>query len=83
MSANALSIRLDQATKARLKILAQNTGRSRALLAAEAIEEYLDLTEWQAAGIVGALALLQRRKGVPHQRVKEWLAAHSTRKERR
>jgi predicted transcriptional regulator len=30
--------------------------RSRAFLTAEAIQEYLDINEWQVAGIVGAIA---------------------------
>jgi predicted transcriptional regulator len=56
--------------------------RSRAFLAAEAIQEYLDINEWQVAGIVGAIASLERGKGIPHERVKQWLASWN-RKERR
>jgi predicted transcriptional regulator len=39
-----------------LQQLAKSTGRSRAFLAAQAIEEYLDINEWQVAGILGAIA---------------------------
>ena len=83
MNTDTFSVRLDHATKARLQKLAKSTGRSRAFLAAEAIQEYLDINEWQVAGIVGAIASLERGKGVPHERVKEWVASWETRKERR
>ena len=32
--------------------------------------------------IVGAIALLDRGKGIPHQRVKEWVSSWETRNER-
>jgi RHH-type rel operon transcriptional repressor/antitoxin RelB len=83
VNTDTFSVRLDHSTKARLEKLAKNTGRSRAFLAAEAIEEYLDLNEWQVAGIVGAIASLERGKGISHQRVKDWVASWETRKERR
>jgi RHH-type transcriptional regulator, rel operon repressor / antitoxin RelB len=83
MNTDTFSVRLDRATKARLQKLAKSTGRSRAFLAAEAIEEYLDINEWQVAGIALAIASLERGKGVPHERVKEWVASWETRKERR
>jgi hypothetical protein len=38
---------------------ALSTGRSRAFLAAEAIEEYLDINEWQVAGIALAISSLE------------------------
>jgi RHH-type transcriptional regulator, rel operon repressor / antitoxin RelB len=50
MKRDTFSVRLDHETKARLQKLAKSTGRSRAFLAAEAIQEYLDITEWQVAG---------------------------------
>jgi RHH-type rel operon transcriptional repressor/antitoxin RelB len=83
MTTDTVSVRLARSTKARLQQLAKSTGRSRAFLAAEAIEEYLDINEWQVAGILGAIASLDRGKGIPHQRVKEWVASWETRNERR
>ena len=83
MNTDTVSVRLARSTKARLQQLAKSTGRSRAFLAAEAIEEYLDINEWQVAGILGAIASLDRGKGIPHQRVKEWVTAWETRNERR
>ena len=43
---DTFSVRLDRSTKTRLEKLARSTGRSRAYLAATAIQEYLDLNEW-------------------------------------
>jgi RHH-type rel operon transcriptional repressor/antitoxin RelB len=43
MNTHTFSVRLNPASKARLLKLAKSTGRSRAFLAAEAIEEYLDM----------------------------------------
>jgi RHH-type transcriptional regulator, rel operon repressor / antitoxin RelB len=82
MNTDTVSVRLARSTKQRLQQLAKSTGRSRAFLAAEAIEAYLDINEWQVAGILGAIASLDRGKGIPHERVKEWVTSWETRKER-
>jgi RHH-type transcriptional regulator, rel operon repressor / antitoxin RelB len=63
MNRDTVSVRLARTTKARLQQLAKSAGRSRAFLAAEAIEEYLDINEWQVAGILGAIASLDRGSG--------------------
>jgi hypothetical protein len=34
------------------------------------------------AGVLGAIASLDRGKGIPHQRVKEWVASWESRNER-
>jgi RHH-type transcriptional regulator, rel operon repressor / antitoxin RelB len=83
MNTDTVSVRLARSTKARLQQLAKSTGRSRAFLAAEAIEEYLDINEWQVAGVLGAIASLDRGKGIPHPRIKEWVTSWETRNERR
>jgi RHH-type transcriptional regulator, rel operon repressor / antitoxin RelB len=82
MSSTTVSVRIDAAIKKRLEKLAKSTGRSRSFLAAEAINEYLDLNEWQVAGIQTAVASLDRGKGVPHKRVKEWVHSWDSKKER-
>jgi len=51
MRSATLSVRVDVVAKKRLERLAKNTGRSRSFLAAEAINEYLDVNEWQITGI--------------------------------
>jgi predicted transcriptional regulator len=75
-------MRVRSALKKRLENLARSTGRSRSFLASEALSVYLDANEWQVSGIKAALASLDRGKGIPHQRVTEWLASWETRHER-
>ena len=82
MSSTTVSVRIDPAIKKRLEKLAKSTGRSRSFLAAEAINEYVDLNEWQVAGIAKAVASLDRGEGVPHERVKEWVSSWGSKKER-
>ena len=73
MGSTTFTVRVDAAAKKRLEKLAKNTGRSRSFLAAEAINEYLDVNEWQVAGVKKAMASLDRGEGVPHDRVKDWV----------
>ena len=82
MSSTTVSVRIDPVIKKRLEKLAKSTGRSRSFLAAEAINEYLDLNEWQVAGIQKAVASLDRGAGVPHDQVKEWVSSWGRTKER-
>ena len=53
MKSTSFTVRVDTTVKKRL---AKSTGRSRSFLAAEAINEYLDINEWQVAGIKAAIA---------------------------
>jgi RHH-type rel operon transcriptional repressor/antitoxin RelB len=39
------------------------------------INEYLDVNEWQVAGIKKAIASLDRGEGVRHQQVKDWITS--------
>jgi predicted transcriptional regulator len=82
MRSATFTVRLDATAKKRLEKLAKSTGRSRSFLAAEAINEYLDVNEWQIAGIKRALASLDRGEGVSHQRVKAWVASWGDSQER-
>lgn len=82
MSSTTVSVRINGAAKKRLEKLAKSTGRSRSFLAAEAINEYLDLNEWQVAGIKNAMTSLDRGEGILHERVKEWVNSWGSRKER-
>jgi RHH-type rel operon transcriptional repressor/antitoxin RelB len=75
MPSTTFTVRVDATAKKRLEKLAKSTGRSRSFLAAEAIDEYLDINEWQVAGIKRAITSLDRGEGIPHQRVKEWIAS--------
>jgi RHH-type transcriptional regulator, rel operon repressor / antitoxin RelB len=75
MRSTTFTVRVDTVVKKRLERLAKSTGRSRSFLAAEAISEYLDVNEWQVAGIKRAIASLDRGEGVAHEAVKDWVAS--------
>jgi predicted transcriptional regulator len=75
MTSTTFTVRVDTTTKKRLEKLARSTGRSRSFLAAEAISEYLDVNEWQVAGIKHAIASLDSGEGVSHDRVRDWAAS--------
>jgi len=82
MTSTTFTVRVDPTVKQRLEKLAKNTGRTRSYLAAEAITEYLDVNEWQVAGIKQAIASLDRGEGIAHQSVKDWVASWGTKNER-
>ena len=75
MKSTTFTVRVDTGVKKRLERLAKSTGRSRSFLAAEAINEYLEVNEWQVAGIKHAIASLDRGEGIPHDSVKDWVAS--------
>jgi RHH-type rel operon transcriptional repressor/antitoxin RelB len=78
MPSSTFTVRVDSAVKKRLEKLAKSTGRSRSFLAAEAIGEYVEINEWQIAGIKQAIASLDRGEGVAHAQVKDWVASWGT-----
>ena len=82
MSTATFTVRVDAAAKKRLERLAKSTGRSRSFLAAEAINDYLAVNEWQVAGIKRAITSLDRGEGIPHERVKAWVESWGTHSER-
>ena len=82
MPSTTFTVRVDATAKKRLEKLAKSTGRSRSFLAAEAINEYLDLNEWQIAGIKQAIGSLDAGRGVPHDQVKAWVEFWGGRNER-
>lgn len=51
MASDQFSLRLPKETKCRLEELAQATGRTKAFLALDAIEKYLDIEAWQIRAI--------------------------------
>jgi RHH-type rel operon transcriptional repressor/antitoxin RelB len=82
MPSTTFTVRVDPTIKKRLEGLAKSTGRSRSYLAAEAIEEYLAVNEWQVSGIKKAIASLDRGDAVSHDQVKDWVASWGSKKER-
>ena len=73
MSSTTFSVRVETGVKKRLERLAKSTGRSRSFLAAEAINEYLEVNEWQVSGIKRAMASLDGGEGIAHDVVKDWI----------
>jgi predicted transcriptional regulator len=81
MPSATFPVRIDRAAKKRLERLAKSTGRSRSFLAAEAINEYLDINEWQVSGIKQAIASLDRGEAVSHEQLKDWVTSWGRRRE--
>jgi RHH-type transcriptional regulator, rel operon repressor / antitoxin RelB len=82
MSSTTFTVRVESEVKKRLEKLAKSTGRSRSFLAAEALNQYLDVNEWQVAGVKEAIASLDRGEGVPHEEVKSWVKSWGRKRER-
>jgi predicted transcriptional regulator len=61
-----VSVRLSEPVADRLENLAQATNRSKSFLAAQAIEEYLALQEWQVAAIKEGIDAADRGDTVSH-----------------
>jgi RHH-type rel operon transcriptional repressor/antitoxin RelB len=75
LPSTTLSVRVDSADEARLEALSRSTGRSRSVLAAEAISEYLSIAEWQIAATKRAMESLDRGERIAHGAVKDWVAS--------
>jgi len=82
MASTTFTVRVEPEVKKRLEKLAKSTGRTRSFLAAEALNEYLDVNEWQVAGVKRAVVSLDRGEGVPHQEVKDWVNSWGRKRER-
>ena len=61
-----VSVRLSDPVAERLENLAQATSRSKSFLAAQAIEEFLALQEWQVAAIKEGIDAADRGELVSH-----------------
>lgn len=80
MTSTTFTVRVDPVVKKRLEQLAKSTGRNRSILVADALNEYLEINEWQMAGIKRAIGSLDRGEGLPHARVKDWVASWCSKK---
>jgi len=69
-----ISVHVKPETRERLTRLAETTRRSRSFLAAEAIEDYLALHDWQVAEIESSIAELERGETVAQEEVEAWAA---------
>lgn len=82
MNAITLTVEVDPEIKERLDTLARDTGRDPSHLAAEALEAYLDVRDWQASGIRAAIDAVDRGQGVAHDAVKSWVESWGRESER-
>jgi RHH-type transcriptional regulator, rel operon repressor / antitoxin RelB len=70
-----LTVRLNSQVKKRLEAVAARVRRSKSFLAAEAIEEFLAVQEWQIAAIKEGIAAADRGDLIPHEEVRAWAAS--------
>ncbi len=71
-----LTLRLDAKLKNKLDRISKSMNRSRSFVAAQAIQEYVSVTEWQIAEITKAIAAADRGEFASdkevEQRLKRW-----------
>jgi RHH-type transcriptional regulator, rel operon repressor / antitoxin RelB len=77
MTSSTLTIRVATTQKKRLEALSKSTGRSRSFLAADALETYLNVNEWQVAGIKAAIKSMDSNSGADHADVETWVSSWS------
>lgn len=65
------TVRLDPHLEARLEKLAQATARSKSFLIGQAVQEYLDVNEWQVAGIREAIRQADEGRLTPIEQVRK------------
>ena len=70
-----LTVRVTPQVKRRLESVALRVRRSKSFLAAEAIEEFLAVQEWQIAAVKEGIAAADRGNLVQHQDVRAWAAS--------
>jgi len=78
VTAATLTVQLSEVDKERLEALAEATGRSESLLAAEAVTEYLALQEWQVSAIEAGIVSLDREGEIAHAAVRNWIGSWDT-----
>ena len=71
MVSEQFSLRLPEGTKSRLEELAVATGRTKAFLAIDAIEKYLDIESWQIRAIQDGIKDIDEGKVLPIKDVKK------------
>jgi len=68
-----LSLRIASSTKKRVEDLAQATRRSKSFVIEEAINQYLELNEWQIESIQRGLEDVKAERVISHEDIlKEW-----------
>jgi predicted transcriptional regulator len=69
----ALTVQLSPDVKRRLESMALRVRCSESFLAAEAIEEFLAVQEWQIEAIQEGIAAVERGDLIPHEEVQAWV----------
>ena len=77
-----ISVRVSKDTANRLASLAESTERSKSYLAAQAIEEYLELHEWQIKAVEEGIESADRGEVIEHSKVVDWVKSWGTDKEK-
>jgi len=78
-----MTVRLKPEVSDKLEVLARDMKRSKAYLASEAIEAYVDVNSWRIAHIKEALEEDRAdRPGISHEEVVEWMNSWGTGHER-
>lgn len=77
-----ISVRVSKETANRLASLAESTERSKSYLAAQAIEEYLEMQEWQIKAVEQAIESADKGEVVEHSKVVDWVKSWGTDKEK-
>jgi RHH-type transcriptional regulator, rel operon repressor / antitoxin RelB len=72
----SVNLRIQPATKERLERLARATKRSKSYLVEAAIENYLDLNEWQMKEIEKGLKEVEEGQLTPHDEVLAHWSSH-------
>ncbi len=73
MASEQFSLRIPAETKSRLEELAQATGRTKAFLALDAIEKYLEIEAWQIRAIQQGIKDIDNNEFVSIDEIqKEW-----------
>ena len=73
MASEQFSLRLSKKTKDMLQELADATGRTKAFLAQDAIESYLEIESWQIKSIQDGIKNIDEEKVVALEDIKqEW-----------
>jgi len=77
-----MTVRLKPEVSERLEMLARDTHRSKAYLASDVIEAYVELNSWQVAHIKRALEEDESSvPGVPHEEIVSWMESWGTDRE--
>jgi RHH-type transcriptional regulator, rel operon repressor / antitoxin RelB len=79
-ASTTLTVRVTPQVKRRLESVALRVRRSKSFLAAEAIEEFLAVQEWQIGAVKEGVAAADRGDLVPHEDVRAWAASFGSRR---